>query len=324
MQGTPVKSCMITRAGVNWISVSGSASGVPARERADVVGGDVRAVLGAQQVLQQHLEAEREVGRRPGPHRRRRQPVDLVGRRHRPPGCPRAPKLSNSTRCSRLSPSRRHLGCILPQAGHGRPRRHEFILTSRYLTGGCRQPGAPVSPPAPGRPRTPRGGSSGTVERAQGGQPVAGPAAGRDVAGQRRRVAGDVDDHAAAPGAAMCPTTSRPGTGARRVEHHDVCTSRRPRRASQGSTGRRRPGANSTCGRSWSERRASAAARRSDSTATTVPSGADRAGEHGGEQARRRRRGRGPRSPGRGAAAARTASSSAAAAPGCTCQNPGR
>ena len=24
-QGTPVKSCMITRAGVNWISVSGSA-----------------------------------------------------------------------------------------------------------------------------------------------------------------------------------------------------------------------------------------------------------------------------------------------------------
>ena len=26
-QGTPVKSCMITRAGVNWISMSGSASG---------------------------------------------------------------------------------------------------------------------------------------------------------------------------------------------------------------------------------------------------------------------------------------------------------
>jgi len=26
-QGTPVKSCMITRAGVNWISVSGSAFG---------------------------------------------------------------------------------------------------------------------------------------------------------------------------------------------------------------------------------------------------------------------------------------------------------
>ena len=27
MQGTPVKSCMMTRAGVNWISVSGSAIG---------------------------------------------------------------------------------------------------------------------------------------------------------------------------------------------------------------------------------------------------------------------------------------------------------
>ncbi len=27
MQGTPVKSCMTTRAGVNWISVSGSAFG---------------------------------------------------------------------------------------------------------------------------------------------------------------------------------------------------------------------------------------------------------------------------------------------------------
>ena len=33
--------------------------GVPAGERLDVVGGDVLAVLGAQQVLQQHLEAER-------------------------------------------------------------------------------------------------------------------------------------------------------------------------------------------------------------------------------------------------------------------------
>ena len=35
-------------------------TGVPARERADVVGGDVGAVLGAEQVLQEHLQAERE------------------------------------------------------------------------------------------------------------------------------------------------------------------------------------------------------------------------------------------------------------------------
>jgi hypothetical protein len=49
---------------------------VPAGERADVVGGDVRAVLGAQQVFQQHLEAERQpVGPVHGG-----EPVDLVRR----------------------------------------------------------------------------------------------------------------------------------------------------------------------------------------------------------------------------------------------------
>ena len=37
---------------------------VPVRDRPDVVGGDVRAVLGAQQVLEQHLEA---VGKYLGP-----------------------------------------------------------------------------------------------------------------------------------------------------------------------------------------------------------------------------------------------------------------
>ena len=56
-QGTPVKSCISTRAGVNWISTLGLGGRVPAAERADVVGGDVRAVLGAQQVLQQDLQA---------------------------------------------------------------------------------------------------------------------------------------------------------------------------------------------------------------------------------------------------------------------------
>jgi hypothetical protein len=44
---------MITRAGLNWISVAGP----------DVLGRDVGAVLGAQQVLEQDLEAERQVGR---------------------------------------------------------------------------------------------------------------------------------------------------------------------------------------------------------------------------------------------------------------------
>ena len=48
---------------------------VPAAERADVVGGDVGAVLGAQEVLQQHLEAVREGLAALD----RAQPVDLVG-----------------------------------------------------------------------------------------------------------------------------------------------------------------------------------------------------------------------------------------------------
>ena len=58
--GTPVKSCITTRAGENWISVSGSASGRPVGERLDLGGRDVRAVLGAQQVLEQDLQAERQ------------------------------------------------------------------------------------------------------------------------------------------------------------------------------------------------------------------------------------------------------------------------
>ena len=72
--GTPVKSCMSTRAGVNWISVSGSPPG-PSRQRAHVVGGDVGAVLGAQQILQQHLQPERQGFRA----RHGIQPADPVG-----------------------------------------------------------------------------------------------------------------------------------------------------------------------------------------------------------------------------------------------------
>ena len=81
---------MITRAGVNWISVSGSARRVPAGQRADVVGGDVRAVLGAEQVLQQHLEAERQALARP-----RRPSSRKISYRSSPTSSvPRAPKLS--------------------------------------------------------------------------------------------------------------------------------------------------------------------------------------------------------------------------------------
>jgi hypothetical protein len=53
--GTPVKSCISTRAGRYWISRSERRS--PARgEGAQVVAGDGLAVFPAQQVFQQHLQ----------------------------------------------------------------------------------------------------------------------------------------------------------------------------------------------------------------------------------------------------------------------------
>ena len=67
---------MSTRAGVNWISTLGSALGIPAAQGADVVGGDVRAVLGTQEVLQQDLQAERQAV----VPVHRADPVDLVAR----------------------------------------------------------------------------------------------------------------------------------------------------------------------------------------------------------------------------------------------------
>ena len=54
--GTPVKSCISTRAGWNGISSLGSAVGVPGGDRLDVGGGDRVAVLEAQRVLEQDLE----------------------------------------------------------------------------------------------------------------------------------------------------------------------------------------------------------------------------------------------------------------------------
>ena len=53
--------------------------GVPATQRLDVVGGDVLAVLGAEQVLQQHLQAEGERLDVDAVALDRVQPVDLVG-----------------------------------------------------------------------------------------------------------------------------------------------------------------------------------------------------------------------------------------------------
>ena len=60
--GTPVKSCMSTRAGMNCNSrVPASVAGArPIGERADVVAADVLAVFVAQQVLEQDAQRIRE------------------------------------------------------------------------------------------------------------------------------------------------------------------------------------------------------------------------------------------------------------------------
>ena len=60
--GTPVKSCIRTRAGRKAISLSLLRSFEPLGNAANIVGGDASAVLVAQQILQQHLERERQAG----------------------------------------------------------------------------------------------------------------------------------------------------------------------------------------------------------------------------------------------------------------------
>ena len=61
--GTPVKSWSSTRLGRKAISRDGIGLGVPGGEGLDVVGGDGRAVLVAEQVFQQDLQRERQPGR---------------------------------------------------------------------------------------------------------------------------------------------------------------------------------------------------------------------------------------------------------------------
>ncbi len=59
-QGTPVKSCSTTRAGMNEISFGAVARGVPLGEGFDVGRLDEAAVLLAQQVLEQDLQRKRQ------------------------------------------------------------------------------------------------------------------------------------------------------------------------------------------------------------------------------------------------------------------------
>ena len=98
--------------------------GVPAGQRAHVVCGDVRPVLGAQQVLQQDLQAERQ--RLRAVHRV--QPAASGRTARRPaawPGCRSCPRSSRTDLPERL-PAR--------QAATRSPRHH--ILTSRYFAAG--------------------------------------------------------------------------------------------------------------------------------------------------------------------------------------------
>ena len=58
--GTPVKSCISTRAGVYAISADGFDAGSQSGDRLDVGLGDGDAVLEAEQVLEQHAQGERQ------------------------------------------------------------------------------------------------------------------------------------------------------------------------------------------------------------------------------------------------------------------------
>ena len=78
-QGTPVKSCSSTRAGMNEISFCAGRRRVPRRQRADVVGLDERVVFAAQQVLEQDLQRKRQPRDAGNPPLERGQAVDGDG-----------------------------------------------------------------------------------------------------------------------------------------------------------------------------------------------------------------------------------------------------
>ena len=59
-QGTPVKSCISTRAGRYWISRSDVRSASHFYHRLEIVDGDGGAILEAQQIFEQHLHRERQ------------------------------------------------------------------------------------------------------------------------------------------------------------------------------------------------------------------------------------------------------------------------
>ena len=133
--GTPVRSCMITRAGLNWISVSGSACGSQDASAVTWSARDVHAVLGPQQVLQQDLQAEREVRRRPAPR-----PAGVSGSWSRRPAACRGCRSCSLSSCG-----------LLPSARSARPATRYPVSAAARMS---RRSGIFPQPPArpPGRP----------------------------------------------------------------------------------------------------------------------------------------------------------------------------
>ena len=116
--GTPVKSCISTRAGVKAISVAGSAVASQLSQCLDVISSHVKAVFGAQLVLQEDLQAHGQ-SVHAGNHINGK---DLVRLTSHLSGHVLAPKLL-LVRCAVIgSPSPR---CL--------PWTHQSILISRYL-----------------------------------------------------------------------------------------------------------------------------------------------------------------------------------------------
>ena len=278
-QGTPVKSCMITRAGVNWISSLGSADGSHAPRARIVVGGDVGAVLGAQQVLQQHLVAEREPVRtldRGDPEDLVRLAADLAGR-----------------------PWLRSCPCSSSRALFRRPR--EVYLDVKIP----QRPGSAT----PGQGGSgPRGGSSSATaldvvrhreqvegpDRRQlpallrGGRAGPGPA----PPGRRRR-----RRPPAGASPSTCRTTAAPAPlrgGSSTTRSHAARHRARPARV------RRRPACSRTVVRSCRLRRASRTARTDALDRVDLPARTEVAGQRSRRTARPRCRGRAACSPGPG------------------------
>ena len=121
--GTPVKSCMTTRAGVNWISVSGSALGSqPASARM------WSAVMLAPSSVRSRFSSRifSEYGSRSAALHRV-EPVDLVGSTRRPRGCSccQSCPASRSPLRTPLVATILPLGLAQPRARPGKVSRHQ-------------------------------------------------------------------------------------------------------------------------------------------------------------------------------------------------------